>query len=435
MLLEPKLVIPKVIESMPLEGSLFYDIRHRNFVDKAMLIWSSGKPFDVISLLHTLKGKMDDVGGMDYVLKNQEQALSSNIDYYLDILREQYVLRQMLKTCTEAAARIYSKEFSNPSEIVDSVSKEILRISTTNSSKGFKPARQFVIQAMEEIEYLSSSETQIVGKPSGYPDLDHYTMGFQDGTFVVLAARPSVGKTAISLNMAQNIVKGGSSVGFVSIEMPGKRLLRRMIHSLSGVPVKDVRRGIAEVQTLKISKAAAELSKAALFVDDSSDMTIMQLRAKGRQLKDESNIGILFVDYLQLLKSPGKDDSRQREVSDISNGLKSLAKELDIPVIALSQLNRSVEKDSVKARPPRMSDLRESGSLEQDADVIILMHPMESSGDNVIKTRLNVAKHRDGPTGEVTLMFLKQFSRFESAARTEEPEEDLQEDMSRRWVD
>lgn len=330
----------------------------------------------------------------------------------------------MIQTCTEVVGRVYEHE-GEVDALLDEVERDILRISEARVEGKTDKIKELVKKAISTIEDYHQRQGMLTGVGTGFADLDKMTSGLHGGEMIVIAARPSMGKTSLAMNIAEAVsIDQKLPVGVFSLEMTSESLVLRMLCSRSRVNLRNVREGfLAERDFPKLTGAAGKLANAPLFIDDSSGLSILQLRAKARRMAQQYGIKLFVVDYLQLLHSTARRaENRQQEIADISNGIKSLAKELNVPVIVLSQLNRELEKD--KDRKPRLSDLRESGAIEQDADVVCLLYkPSREEEDggaeeqDAVPVNLLIAKQRNGPTGDVHLTFLKSYTRFESAAK------------------
>jgi replicative DNA helicase len=352
---------------------------------------------------------------------------AANLSYYLEIVKEKYLLRKMIHTCTDVVSRVYDFEGEIDS-LMDEVERDILRISEARVEGQSSNIKELVKRAINQIEDFHQRQGMLTGVGTGFTDLDKMTSGFHPGEMIVIAARPSMGKTSLAMNIAEHVaLEQKLPVGVFSLEMTSESLVLRMLCSRSRVNLRNIRDGfLAERDFPKLTGAAGKLANAPLFIDDSSGLSILQLRAKARRMAQQYGIKLFVIDYLQLLHSTARRaENRQQEIADISNGVKSLAKELNVPVIVLSQLNRELEKD--KNRKPRMSDLRESGSIEQDADLVGLLYKPSSGDDedgaptgeeqDAVPVNLLIAKQRNGPTGDVHLTFLKSYTRFENAAK------------------
>jgi len=427
-LLSPPDSLGLCIEKFKSGSEVFYDLRHRTIYELLLEMYERKDAIDLITLQQALKdrGHLEGVGGLAYLASLPDAVPSAaNLEYYLDIVREKYVLRRMIGTCTEVVTRAYEHQ-GEVDELLDEVERDILRISGDRVAAATTTMKELVHRAIHHIEAYHQRQGQLGGMGTGFVDLDKMTDGFHAGEMIVIAARPSMGKTSLAMNMAENVaVNLKLPVGVFSLEMTAESLVMRMMSSLARVNARNIRDGfLSERDFAKLTTAAGQLAKAPLFIDDASGLSILQLRTIARRMHQQHGIKLFVIDYLQLLHSTARRaENRQQEIADISNGIKALAKELKVPVIVLSQLNREVEKD--KNRKPRMSDLRESGSIEQDADVVALLYK-PSSGDEdegptpdqeAVPVNLLIAKQRNGPTGDVHLTFLKSCTRFESAAK------------------
>ena len=376
-----------------------------------------------------LKNKqlLEEVGGIAYLAALPDTVPSAaNLSYYLDIVQEKYLLRKMIQTCTEVVGRVYDYE-GEVDALMDEVERDILRISESRVQGQTTTIKDLVKKAINTIEDFHQRQGMLTGVGTGFADLDKMTSGLHGGEMVVIAARPSMGKTSLAMNIAEHVaIEQRLPVGVFSLEMTSESLVLRMLCSRSRVNLRNVREGfLAERDFPKLTGAAGKLANAPLFIDDSSGLSILQLRAKARRMSQQFGIKLFVIDYLQLLHSTARRaENRQQEIADISSGIKSLAKELNVPVIVLSQLNRELERE--KNRKPRLSDLRESGAIEQDADVVGLLYKPSSGDDeesasaaeqDAVPVNLLIAKQRNGPTGDVNLTFLKSYTRFESAAK------------------
>ena len=372
---------------------------------------------------------MEQVGGIAYLQTLPDAVPSAaNLSYYLDFVQEKFLLRKMIQTCTDVVGRVYEFE-GEVDMLMDEVERDILKISESRVQGETKTIKDLVKSAITQIEDFHNRQGLLTGVATGFTDLDRMTSGLHPGEMVVIAARPSMGKTSLAMNIAEHVaIDQKLPVGVFSLEMTSESLVLRMLCSRSRVNLRNIRDGfLAERDFPKLTGAAGKLAAAPLFIDDSPGLSILQMRAKARRMAQQHGIKLFVIDYLQLLHSTARRaENRQQEIADISSGIKSLAKELKVPVIVLSQLNREVEKD--KKRKPQMSDLRESGSIEQDADVIALLYKPTSGDDedggaptgednDAVPVNLLIAKQRNGPTGDVNLTFLKSYTRFESAAK------------------
>jgi replicative DNA helicase len=425
-LLSPGDCLGDCVEKFKSGSEVFYDLRHRTVYEVLVEMYDKREAIDVITLQQRLKDKqqLDQVGGIAYLASLPDTVPSAaNLGYYLEIVQEKHILRKMIQTCTEVVGRVYDHE-GEVDALLDEVERDILRISEARVEGKTDKIKELVKKAITTIEDYHQRQGMLTGVGTGFTDLDKMTSGLHGGEMIVIAARPSMGKTSLAMNIAEAVsIDQKLPVGVFSLEMTSESLVLRMLCSRSRVNLRNVREGfLAERDFPKLTGAAGKLANAPLFIDDTSGLSILQLRAKARRMAQQYGIKLFVVDYLQLLHSTARRaENRQQEIADISNGIKSLAKELNVPVIVLSQLNRELEKD--KDRKPRLSDLRESGAIEQDADVVGLLYkPSREEEDafeeqDAVAVNLLIAKQRNGPTGDVHLTFLKSYTRFESAAK------------------
>jgi replicative DNA helicase len=409
---------------------VFYDLRNQTVYTALAEMYDKRQAIDVITLQQHLKDKqlLEQIGGLAYLASLPDTVPSAaNLSYYLDIVQEKYLLRKMIHTCTDVVGRVYDYE-GEVDALMDEVERDILRISESRVQSHDDSIKDLVKKAINTIEDYHQRQGMLTGVGTGFTDLDKMTSGLHPGEMVVIAARPSMGKTSLAMNIAEHVaIDQKLPVGVFSLEMTSESLVLRMLCSRSRVNLRNVRDGfLAERDFPKLTGAAGKLANAPLFIDDSSGLSILQLRAKARRMTQQHGIKLFVIDYLQLLHSTARRaENRQQEIADISSGIKSLAKELGVPVIVLSQLNRELERE--KNRKPRMSDLRESGSIEQDADLVGLLYKPSSGDDDenaggneeteAVPVNLLIAKQRNGPTGDVHLTFLKPYTRFENAAK------------------
>ena len=427
-LLSPNESMGECIEKFKSGTEVFYDLRHQTIFSTLVEMFDSREAIDVITLQQRLKNKqlLEEVGGIAYLAALPDTVPSAaNLSYYLDIVQEKFLLRRMIQTCTEVVGRVYDYE-GEVDALMDEVERDILRISESRVQSQTTTIKELVKKAINTIEDFHQRQGVLTGVGTGFTDLDKMTSGLHGGEMVVIAARPSMGKTSLAMNIAEYVsIEQRLPVGVFSLEMTSESLVLRMLCSRSRVNLRNVREGfLAERDFPKLTGAAGKLANAPLFIDDSSALSILQLRAKARRMSQQYGIKLFVVDYLQLLHSTARRaENRQQEIADISSGIKSLAKELNVPVIVLSQLNRELERE--KNRKPRLSDLRESGAIEQDADVVGLLYTPSSDDEDsagsaeqdAVPVNLLIAKQRNGPTGDVNLTFLKSYTRFESASK------------------
>lgn len=433
MLRDPVTIIPKAIEA--LNSSFFYIPGHRTIFETLLHLYRT-KPhgsIDVIMLNSELadRGMIDAVGGPGEVVDLLDDVPTTALfDQYISYLKDKFVLRRVIQDCTECVTEAYSKP-ENSTDFLDTVEKRILQIrNETERKKGIEEMRVHVLKVIESIQNAYSGNGEKGGLMTGFGDLDQMTTGFHGGEMIVIAARPSMGKTSFVMNIVENIaIRSENPLACMvfSLEMTADSLTQRLLCSRAKLDMNKVRGGfLSKTDFPLLFKSAGQLADAPIWIDDTPGLSINELQAKARRMKQEQDIQMIAVDYLQLLRAPdvGSRDGREKEIASISSGLKGIAKELDIPVVVLAQLNRN--PDSRGGRP-RMSDLRESGSIEQDADLIGLLIREEVYEDDEDKKKdlygmaeLIIAKQRNGPTGEVPLTFHKELMRFESRAHSEE---------------
>src|ERR1700722_5262408 len=426
-LLSPNDCVGECIEKFKAGAEVFYDLRHQTIFETVLEMYDQREAIDMITLQARLKNKqrLDEVGGLAYLTSLPDAVPSAaNLSYYLEIVLQKHVLRKMSQTCTEVVGRVYDHE-GEVDTLLDEVERDILRISEARVEGKTDKIKDLVNKAITIIEDYHNRQGMLTGVGTGFVDFDKMTTGLHGGEMIVVAARPSMVKTSLAMNIAEYAaIEQKLPVGVFSLEMTSESLVMRMLCSQARVNLRNVREGfLVERDFPKLTAAAGRLAGAPLFIEDTSGLSILQLRAKARRMWQQYGIKLFVIDYLQLLHSTARRaENRQQEIADISNGIKSLAKELNVPIIVLSQLNRELEKD--KDRKPRLSDLRESGAIEQDADVVCLLYKPsrddeEAAGEEseAMPVNLLIAKQRNGPTGDVHLTFLKQYTRFESAAK------------------
>lgn len=432
----PNESLAEALEKLKAGPEAFYDLRHRTIYEVIVEMYDRREPIDVITVQQRLKDRqmLEAVGGAVYLSSLPDGVPSAaNVAFYLNVVREKYILRKMIQTCTGAVAQAFEHE-GEVDVLLDEIERDILKISEQRIDTDARTIKQLVNTAISTIEDYHQRQGGITGISTGFADLDKMTDGLHPGEMIVIAARPSVGKTSLAMNIAETIaVDQKLPVGVFSLEMTAESLVLRILCSRAKVNLKDVRSGFLVERSFRtITTAAGQIAGAPLFIDDTSGLSILQLRAKARRMAQQYGIKVLVIDYLQQMHSSSrKVDNRQQEIADISNGIKGLAKELRVPVIVLSQLNREFDRD--KGRRPNLADLRESGAIEQDADVVGLLYKadpddpkkrLDDSMDeetgmtpDVLPVNLVIAKQRNGPTGEVALTFLRLFTRFESRSK------------------
>jgi len=429
MLLSPARVVDEVIQ-LQVGEKYFHHPAHARIFTVLLEMREANRPIDLISLTQILEDRhhLEEVGGAAAVTELFTFVpTASNALYYLDILREKFLLRGIITVCTEYAARAYEEQ-GEVKVLLDEVEKNILAIGEDRFSKKVPEMKELAMAALDEIEKLFQNRGALTGLPSGFSGLDKMTNGLRGGEMIVIAARPSMGKTALAMNIAEHVaVESGKGVAVYSLEMSTLQLMQRLLCSLARVDLGKIRNGfIGKHDLTNLIQATTKLTECKMYIDDTPGLSILQLRAHARRLKDKHDIQLVVIDYLQLLKSPSKrgQENRQIEVAEISSGIKALAKELNIPVIVLAQLNRNPESRSGDSKgKPRLSDLRESGSIEQDADVVGLLWREQYYADDDEerektegRSELIIAKNRNGPVGSVPLSFIRQITRFEDRA-------------------
>jgi replicative DNA helicase len=414
MLLDKNAVV-RVIEI--LRPDSFYRDAHRFIYESMLELFDRGEPIDLVTVTEALRksGKLDGVGGAVYVadLLNSVPT-AANVEYYAKIVEEKAVLRRLI----EAGTRIVSDAFGEPEDvdqILDQAEKAIFDIALKRVREGFHKIDSVIKRVLDKIDSLYGKKEAITGTPTGYPDLDQITAGFQSSDLIIIAARPAVGKTAFALNIAQNVaIKHKIPVAIFSLEMSKDQLAQRMLCSEGEVDAQKLKTAsLSDTGWKKLTRALGRLSEAPIYIDDSASITAIEIRAKARRLKIERGLGLVIVDYLQLMRGKARVENRVQEISDIARSLKTLARELDVPVVAISQLSRAVEQRT--DRIPRLSDLRDSGEIEQTADLVIFIHredyynPQSERG-NIAE--IIIAKQRNGPVGSIELVFRKEIAKF-----------------------
>ena len=427
-----KEAVPKAIELLSAES--FYLKEHRLIFESMISLFEAGEPIDTVTLYEELKKRqqLDEAGGAVYLSKlSQNISSAANIEYHAKIILEKEILRGLITSSHEIARAAYEGT-EDAFDILDEAERKIFEITETHLKKSFQGMDRAVRDALEYIEAIHSNTKQRFSVPTGFYELDELLGGFQKSDLIIIAARPSMGKTAFALTLARNAaIDHKIPVGIFSLEMSTMQLIIRLLCAEGRLNAHLVRTGkLPHEEGVKLSKNAHKLIESPIYVDDMPAQTVLEIRAKARRLKAEKNIGMIVIDYLQLMQGPASSESREREISHISRSLKSLAKELNIPVIALAQLNRAVEARTDKR--PQLSDLRESGSIEQDADVVLFLNRPEYYGiktfpDDATPTEgvaeVIIGKQRNGPTGEVRLAFVKEYARFENLAHARQIEE------------
>ncbi|MDN4071446.1 replicative DNA helicase [Fictibacillus terranigra] len=396
----------------------FYRASHQRIYQVMLDLSEKGEPVDLVTVTSDLADRklLDEIGGVSYLsdLANSSPT-AANIDYYSKIVEEKSLLRRLIRAATEIAANGYARE-EEVEAVLNEAEKAILEVANRKNGGAFISIKDVLVAAYDNIEQLHNRKGDITGIPTGFADLDRMTAGFQRNDLIIVAARPSVGKTAFALNIAQNVAtKTDENVAIFSLEMGAEQLVMRMLCAEGNIDAQRLRTGsLIPEDWQKLTMAMGSLSAAGIYIDDTPGVRIGDIRSKCRRLKQEKGLGMILIDYLQLIQGNGRaGENRQQEVSEISRSLKALARELQVPVIALSQLSRGVE--SRQDKRPMMSDIRESGSIEQDADIVAFLYrddyyDKESESKNIIE--IIIAKQRNGPTGTVELAFVKEYNKF-----------------------
>ena len=407
-----------------LSSNSFYRDAHRFIYDAILDLFNRNEPVDIVTVTNELRktNRLDQVGGSIYIsdLLNSVPT-AANVEYYARIVEEKSVLRRLI----EAGTKIVGDAFSEPEkmdDVLNDAEKVIFEIAMRRSKQGFSKIDNVLKTVLDRIDMLYGKKESFTGIPSGFPDLDKLTAGFQNSEMIIIAARPSVGKTALVLNFAQNIaIKNKVPVAIFSLEMSKEQLAQRLLCSEAEVDAQKLKTAsLSDAGWKRLTRAIGRISEAPIYIDDTATMTAMEIRAKARRLKLEHGLGLVIIDYLQLMQGRGRVENRVQEISEIARSLKTMARELDVPVIALSQLSRAIEQR--QDRIPRLSDLRESGEIEQTADLVMFIHREDYYNPGTDKgniAEIIIAKQRNGPTGTVELVFRKEFTKFESKVQYE----------------
>ncbi|MEN2766807.1 replicative DNA helicase [Ornithinibacillus xuwenensis] len=396
----------------------FYRASHQRIFETMLKLADRGEPIDLVTVTSDLSNSkhLEEAGGVSYLTQLAESVpTAANIEYYSKIVEEKAILRRLIRTATDIVTETFTRE-DEIEDVLNEAEKSILDVSGRKNTGSFKVIKDVLIDVYDKIELLHQSSADVTGIPTGYRDLDRITSGFQRNDLIIVAARPSVGKTAFALNIAQNVaVNTDENVAIFSLEMGADQLVQRILCAEGNIDAQRLRSGKLEADDWsKLTMAMGSLSNAGIYIDDTPGIRVNEIRSKCRRLKQEHGLGMILIDYLQLIQGSGKSgENRQQEVSEISRSLKGLARELNVPLIALSQLSRGVEQRQDKR--PMMSDLRESGSIEQDADIVGFLYrddyyDKESEKQNIIEIIL--AKQRNGPVGTVELAFVKEYNKF-----------------------
>jgi replicative DNA helicase len=410
------------IGSIPeiLQPDDFYSIAHRTIYRTMLDLLNAHKRIDIVTIQDELQKSeaLEDVGGVEYLIGLQEDIPSLGlVEQHAKIIKEKSILRELIQSAVGIISNCYSQDDKNIEAVLDAAEKTIFEIAHKRTNHSFVQLDIWLKKTFQHLSDIKTHNKGITGVPSGYKKLDQMTSGFQKGDLLILAGRPSMGKTAVALCMAEYAAQVGGTVGLFSLEMSAEQLTLRLLSSETAIPHHNIRNAnITSDEWVELTNAAARLAEMKLFIDDSPMVNLMDMRAKARKLKAEHNLQFLIIDYLQLIHSSKKHENRHQEVSEISRSLKALAKELEIPILALSQLSRAV--DARMDKRPMLSDLRESGAIEQDADLIMFIYRdvvYNPETENPALAELIIGKQRNGPTGTVYLNFARELTKFEDA--------------------
>ena len=415
-LLEPG-ILPRAIEVLAADD--FYKDGHRKIYGAMLRLFDRSEPADVLTVSEELRrtGELDEVGGHAALAAVMEEAtVATQFATYAAMVREKALLRELIRVTREITEQGF-EESDDVQALLDRAEQALFRISERRLQRHAFPVRDILTRTIQHIETLYHRKEDITGLPTGFSELDRRTAGFQRADFIIIAGRPSMGKTAFALNIAEHAaVRERRPALIFSLEMSKEQLVQRLLCAEARVDSHRVRTGFLQPPDWKrIVDAAGRLAEAPLFIDDTANLSVLEARAKARRVKAEHGLELVVIDYLQLMQGRWRNENRQQEISEISRSLKALAKELDVPVVALSQLSRAVETRGDGS--PRLSDLRESGALEQDADLIMFLYRKETTDGEVGVTDLVIGKHRNGPTGKLELVFKAEYTRFEDLAR------------------
>jgi len=398
----------------------FYSISHKMIYQAVLSLLGQHKRIDLITLQDELAkaGNLETIGGVSYLVSLQEDIPAVGlIEQHARLIKEKSVLRELINSATGIITNCYVQNIDSIDSVLDQAERTIFQISEKRTNQSFVQLNIWLKKTFQHLSDIKSHSKGITGVPSGYKKLDEMTSGFQNGDLIVIAGRPSMGKTAIALPIAAHASAMHATVGFFSLEMAAEQLSLRLLSAESGIGHHHIRNAtITSDEWIELTHVAARLAEMKLFIDDTAMLTLAELRKKARKLKMEHNLQLLVIDYLQLIHSDRHHENRHQEVSDISRSLKALAKELNIPIIALSQLSRAV--DSRMDKRPMLSDLRESGAIEQDADLIMFLYRdvvYNPDTENPALAELIIGKQRNGPTGTVYLNFMRELTKFEDA--------------------
>lgn len=416
-------IIDSVLTKLKVED--FYIPKHKIIYESIIDLFNQGKYLEVVILKDFLekKGKLDFIGGVSYLYQLSEESVPPEIAYQIvDIIKEKSILRSLIESAQKIIAKAKQRE-SDINSLLEEAESIIFQVTENKEVLNYYSLGEVLKETLKIINELSKKETVVTGTPTGFYDLDRLTTGFHPGDLVIIAARPGMGKTSFALSILYHLsVVDDVPSAFFSLEMSRQQIAMRLLGEESKIPLKKIRSGfLNENEIERLTEAAIKMMNAPLYIDDTASLSILDLKAKARRLKKEKDVKIIVIDYLQLLRSHRKVENRQQEVAEISRGLKALAKELEIPVVALAQLSRQAEMRADKR--PQLADLRESGSIEQDADLVLFIHRPEYYKKNPSPqeeglAEIIIAKQRNGPTGTVNLAFIKEITKFENLAKT-----------------
>ena len=400
----------------------FYREANREIFKAILVLFNKNEPVDLITLSEELKrvDMLENTGGIAYLADlSSSISTSANTKYYCNIVEEKSILRKLISSCGDVIGKSY-EDSEEVNTIIEHAEKSIFDITQGRHREGFSPLSEVLLDSFSQIEARAASQNELTGLTTGFIDLDNKLSGLQKSDLVLLAARPSMGKTALGINIATNsALKAGAKIAIFSLEMSKEQLVQRIIASTAHVDLQKIISGrLEENEWMDIIDSMAPLSGAKIFIDDTAGITLMELKAKCRRLKMEQGLDLVVIDYLQLMELGGRQESRQQEISTISRGLKIIAKEMECPVVALSQLSRAPELRT--DHRPILSDLRESGAIEQDADVVMFLYRDDYYHEDSEKQNIGeliIAKHRNGPTGSLELTFKKEYTKFVNMAR------------------
>lgn len=406
-----------------LRADQFYRDAHRKIFAAATVLFGRGEPVDLITITNELRrrGELDEVGSSAFLASLVDAVpTGANVAYHARIVRDKALMRQLITVATDIVGLGFADQ-EEADQVLERAEQQIFELSEDRVRRAFLPLKSILKETFEQVEKLFDRRTQVTGVPTGFEDLDMKTAGLQPSELIIIAGRPSMGKTSFALNIARNAaIDERIPVGIFSLEMSKEQVVQRLLSSEAEVDSNRIRTGwLRESDWPKLTNAAGHLSEAPIFIDDSAALSVIELRAKARRLKAEQNIGMVVIDYLQLISGRSRSENRQQEVSDICRSLKAMAKELKVPVVALSQLARRTEE----RERPQLSDLRESGAIEQDSDVVVFLYrpgyyqARKAGGpdpERDTKTEIIIAKQRNGPTGTVELAFLREYVKFGS---------------------